>query len=327
MMSLLFSEEPPQLTAKATTMSKRPESATLINPPPLLICHILSLATDTRNRKSEERRPIWRAPPRTLRGAVVTPRSYYRLVFPLSPRPLRLPCVLRGVDPGLHGVAVVLVLQPGPRCLRIILRVDVLYLVDLILGKRQRLHEGVGYGVIVREVLVDDRRDRRPIVQVTKGVLWVLKILKIVPLVHPVRPPGHKGELLLVVITAVYLGEHARCARLHVLLLKTVRRYDAVGYPLRDDGARLDTEDLGEVGVVEVGDGVDVRHIGRHAYTELGRALVLGGELHDIVFDLAKLGLVIWQPHVLERGQVAATHALEHGTEFELLEPYHPVAE
>src|SRR5215203_7437760 len=241
--------------------------------------------------------------------------------------PLRLLCVSSSVDRGLQAVAVFLVLQPGADARCIIIGVDVLNLVDLLLGEPHVLHKRVGHGIIRRKVLVDDRGDRRRVVQLAQGVLRVLKELEVKLRVHPVRPPGSKGELLLIVVTAPYLGEHARRARLHILLIEVVRGDDRVRYLLRDLRAWLDAEDLGNAGIVEIGDAVDVGHVGRHAYAELGLALIPRTELHDIIFDLAELGLMVRQPHVLERVQVAAAHALEHRTELELREPDLPVAE
>src|SRR5215210_6531540 len=148
--------------------------------------------------------------------------------------PLRLLRIPGGIDRGLQAVAIVLVLQPGPGCFSVIRGVDVLYLVDLILGEPQVLHESVGHGIFTREVLVDDRGDRRPVVQLAQGVLRVLEELEVVLLIHPVRPPGDKGELLPIAGKALDLGEHARRARLYVLLIKVVRGDNRVGYLLRD---------------------------------------------------------------------------------------------
>lgn len=57
----------------------------------------------------------------------------------------------------MHGFAVVLILQPDANGHGVVIGVDRLYLVDLLLGKRQRLQESVGYRVVVRQILVDDR--------------------------------------------------------------------------------------------------------------------------------------------------------------------------
>src|SRR5918911_1070700 len=111
--------------------------------------------------------------------------------------PLRLLCVSSSVDRGLQAVAVFLVLQPGADTRCIIIGVDV-------------LHKRVGHGIIIRKVLVDDRGNRRRVVQLAQGVLRVLKELEVKLRVHPVRPPRSKGELLPIVVTAPYLGEHAR---------------------------------------------------------------------------------------------------------------------
>src|SRR5215203_1683451 len=214
---------------------------------------------------------------------------------------LGLLSVYSSVDRGLQAVAVFLVLQPGADARCIIIGVDVLYLVDLLLGEPHVLHKRVGHGIIIRKILVDDRGNRRRVVQLAQAVLRVRKELKVKLRVHPVRPPRSKGELLPIVVTAPYLGEHARRARLHILLIEVVRRDDRVRYLLRDLRAWLDAEDLGNAGIVEIGDAIDVGHVGRHAYAELGCALIPRTELYDVVFDRLELGFVIRQPHILER--------------------------
>ncbi|HEY6752158.1 MAG TPA: hypothetical protein VI027_12645 [Rubrobacteraceae bacterium] len=54
-------------------------------------------------------------------------------------------------------------------------------------------------------------------------------------------------------------------------------------------------------------------------------ALVPVAKLHPVALDLAQKLRVVRQPHVLERVQVTAAHALEHGAEVDPLDLDMPV--
>ena len=92
---------------------------------------------------------------------------------------------------------------------------SVLEVVDLLLVERQRVHERVRYGIVLRQVVVYDRRERRRVVHVLERVAWVVEVGEIVPLIHSVWRPGDKDEVLPVVVALLDLGEHTRCTRLN----------------------------------------------------------------------------------------------------------------
>src|ERR687885_1309775 len=152
---------------------------------------------------------------------------------------LRPPRIFRGVDPGSHDVRVVL--RPLPGTLNRIARSfdRVLEIVDLALVELHRIQERVGHRVILLKTIPHDREDLRRLRQVAQSILRILEVPEIEPLVHPVWPPGDKSELLPVIVASLDLGEHARRARLYESLLEVVRRYDVLGDPLHDHGARL----------------------------------------------------------------------------------------
>src|SRR5215207_10683612 len=101
------------------------------------------------------------------------------------PRCSTFPRPLGGVYPGLNGVAVAF--EPGFHALDGVPGlVDVgLHLVDLLLVERDGLEEGVGYGVVLGETLVDYGGD---LGRVVEGALGILRVFK-------VRSEEHTSEL------------------------------------------------------------------------------------------------------------------------------------
>src|SRR5215213_8663607 len=117
--------------------------------------------------------------------------------LPYEPTALGLPGVPRRLYPGPRDVAVLG--DPSLRAhQRVVLVVDrVLQAVDLLLGERQRVHERVGYGVLLPQAPAHDGRAFGRVVRRAHSVFGVLQIPDIVPLIHPVRRPGEEDELFL----------------------------------------------------------------------------------------------------------------------------------
>src|SRR5215203_168047 len=178
--------------------------------------------------------------------------------------------LLRGVYPGLHHVAVVLRPSPGTRE-RVARRVNGAFeVVDLLLGERQRLHEGVGYRLVVWKLFTYGGGDARWFVKLAQSVLWVIEINEVVP------------------------------------------RDDYVGDPLRDRCLLLNATDLLGSSQVKLRDARNV-HVARDCYADPGGAAIPRVEQLDVVLDPAQVSLVVRQPHVLKRVQLAVAHALEQG--------------
>src|ERR671920_849419 len=145
---------------------------------------------------------------------------------------LRLLRVLRGLDPGLPDLAVVL--RPLPSTLLWVANLidRALQIVELRLVKYQRVHELTCLWIVLGQVLADYRRYLCRVIQLAKSILWILQIPEVVALVHPVRRPRHQGELLPVAVAPLDLGENTLRARFNEFLLEAVGRNDPiVDYP------------------------------------------------------------------------------------------------
>src|SRR5829696_4098972 len=148
--------------------------------------------------------------------------------------------ILRGLNPGLPDVAVVLC-PLSSTLQRVAHLLDrALQIVELILVEYQRVHKRVSRWLVLGQVLVDYRRYPCWVIQLTKTIMCVLQIPDVVPLVHPVRRPRYQGELLPVVVEPLDLGEHTLRARFDELLLKSVGGHDLIVDHPHDHRTRLD---------------------------------------------------------------------------------------
>src|ERR671913_1670907 len=240
----------------------------------------------------------------------------------------RLLGLLRGVDRGLHHVAVVL--EPRLDALGgVIIRRGYLVLQrdELLIAEPEIVDKRVGHRIIVREILIDYRGDLRGLVEVALGVLRVLEVAEVELGAHRMRAPGREHEFLFFIVEPLHLREHCGRAR-RLVLEREVVLGDYVLVDLRgDNGARLDADDPFGSGLIQISDAVYALHVAGDRQAEGCRALVPRLEVFYVVLDLGEQLRVVRYPDVLESVEVAAGDALEQQPDVEGFQLYLVVVE
>src|SRR5918992_1915718 len=264
---------------------------------------------------------------RPERKSSLRPRTYSK-VPRLMAGDSRLLGLLRGVDRGLHHVAVVL--EPRLDALGgVIIRCGYLVLQrdELLIAEPEIVDKRVGHRVIVGKIFIDYRGDLRGLVEVALGVLWILKVAEVehppqvlgtTPCIpprdfttHRIRAPGREHEGFLVLVESLHLREHCGRARRLVLEREVVLGDNVLVDLCGDNGARLDADDPFGSGLIQIGDAVYALHVAGDRQAEGCRALVPGLEVLDVVLDLGEQLRMVRYPDVLEGVEVAAGDALE----------------
>src|SRR5215208_3594353 len=240
----------------------------------------------------------------------------------------RLLGLLRGVDRGLHHVAVVL--EPRLDALGgVIIRRGYLVLQrdELLIAEPEIVDKRVGHRLIIGEILVDYGGDLRGLVEIALGVLWILEVAEVELGAHRMRAPGREHEFLFVIVESLHLSEHRSRARGLVLEREVVVGDNVLVDLCGDNGARLDADDPLGPGLVEISDAVYALHVAGDRQTEGCRALVPGVEVLDVVLDLGVQLRMVRYPDVLEGVEVAAGDALEQQPDVEGFQLYLVVVE
>src|ERR671914_352806 len=245
-------EAPPPPPPQPATTSNATTSAD-INASNLLLTFI-NLPSSANNSRGSISGRIRSRPERKN---ALRPRTYSK-VPRLMVGESRLLGLLRGVDRGLHHVAVVH--EPRLDALDLTLfGLSVLQRDELLIVEPEILDKRVGHRLIIGEILVDYGGDLRGLVEVALGVLWILKVaeVEIPPQVlgatpwspprdfttHRIRAPGREHERVLGLVEALHLCEHRGRARRLVLKIKVVIGDHMLVDLCGDYGTRLDADD------------------------------------------------------------------------------------
>src|SRR5688572_17352800 len=181
---------------------------------------------------------------------------------------LRLLGLLRGVDRGLHHIAVLL--EPRLGALdRALLGLSVLQRDELLIAEPEIFDKRVGHRLIIGEILVDYGGDLRGLVEIALGVLWVLKVAEVehppqvlgatpwIPprdfTTHRIRAPGREHERVLGLVEALHLCEHRGRARRLVLEIEVVLGDYVLIDLCGDYGTRLDADDPVGLRLIQIG--------------------------------------------------------------------------
>src|SRR5215208_1517303 len=251
----------------------------------------------------------------------------------------RLLGLLRGVDRGLHHVAVVL--EPRLDALGgVIIRRGYLVLQrdELLIAEPEIVDKRVGHRLIIGEILVDYGGDLRGLVEIALGVLWILEVAEVehpsqvlgaTPYIpprdfttHRIRAPGREHEGLLVLVESLHLSEHCGRARGLVLELQVVLGDNVLVDLCGDNGARLDADDPLGPRLIQISDAVYALHVAGDRQAEGCRALVPGVEVLNVVLDLGEQLRMVRYPDVLESVEVAAGDSLEQQPDVEGFQLY-----
>src|SRR5829696_10040913 len=219
-----------------------------------LLLTLISLPSSANNSRGSISGRIRSRPERerTLR-----PRTYSK-VPRLMAGDSRLLGLLRGVDGGLHHVAVVH--EPRLDALDLTLfGLSVLQRDELLIVEAEIVDKRVGHRLIIGEILVDYGGDLRGLVEIALGVLWILKVAEVehppqvlgatpwIPprdfTTHRIRAPRREHEGLLVLVESLHLREHRGRARGLVFELQVVLGDYVLVDLCGDNGARLDADD------------------------------------------------------------------------------------